>query len=179
MFWKKQKKKSEREIEFGFDTTLYNEEAVKVAKEYEIVEWQDDLNDVMKERLRTELVEFIKTSGYTVGNVINGLVDAGLDEEKAALVAVTEITRVYAQAELLAGQQLQREFPDVAVIKTWYTNNDDLVCPICAPLNGMVVLLDQEFTDGIDAPPAHVNCRCWMSSRTDIGRDVPEIYNGD
>jgi len=74
---------------------------------------------------------------------------------------------------LLAGQDLKEEWPDVRVVKTWETNNDDLVCDICRPLNGVEVEIDEPFVndetgDEFDCPPGHVNCRCWMDSTTDI-----------
>jgi hypothetical protein len=102
----------------------------------------------------------------TIGDVMERL---PFGEERALRVAVTETTRAYAEGEKLAGQQLKEEHPGVQVIKTWYTNADDLVCDICGPLDGAEALLDEDFIsagEAIDAPPAHVNCRCWMSTST-------------
>jgi SPP1 gp7 family putative phage head morphogenesis protein len=42
--------------------------------------------------------------------------------------------------------------------KEWIAEGD--ACPICAPLNGEIVLWNDEFSDGSDMPPAHPNCRC-------------------
>ena len=55
--------------------------------------------------------------------------------------------------------------------KRWVTSNDELVCPICRPLDGVVVGLSDQFDTGqgkVWAPDAHVNCRC------DIELDIPE-----
>jgi hypothetical protein len=84
---------------------------------------------------------------------------------------VTEITRSYAQGNQIAGEVMKEQFPDVPVVKVWFTNNDDLVCEICGPLNGEEVGIDDSWDsdDGpVDNPPAHVNCRCWTQTTTNI-----------
>jgi hypothetical protein len=53
--------------------------------------------------------------------------------------------------------------------KTWFTNNDDRVCDICGPMEGEEVASDESFSSGDDAPPAHVNCRCWVDYNTNLG----------
>ena len=73
----------------------------------------------------------------------------------------------------MAGEQLAKEYPDVKVKKQWFTNNDDLVCELCGPLNGKEVDIDEPFYPPEDDyqdgnPPRHVNCRCWTTQYTDI-----------
>ena len=86
--------------------------------------------------------------------------------ERAQRIATTETTRLYAQGNLTAWQISGR-----ITHKIWHTARDELVCPICQPLDGVVVDLDRAFAArpvgaatplGILAPPAHVNCRCWL-----------------
>lgn len=36
------------------------------------------------------------------------------------------------------------------------------MCPVCGPLAGRVVGLDEPFGEGIDGPPSHPRCRCWV-----------------
>ena len=60
--------------------------------------------------------------------------------ERAARIATTETTRVFAEASMISYensgiQQMQ-----------WFTANDDRVCPICAPLGGL------KFLDGAAIP---------------------------
>ena len=155
-------------IGFDINYELVNTAASKMAQEY-MTEWLAGLDKTTRKRLRQELVNFVEIQGYTIGDVMRGL---PFDEARALRIATTEITRVYAQAELLTGEQLLREFPDMLVIKTWFTNADDRVCEICAPLHGQAVLINEMFMDAFgdvyEGPPAHVNCRCWISSRTKI-----------
>jgi SPP1 gp7 family putative phage head morphogenesis protein len=89
-------------------------------------------------------------------------------EERAWMIATTETTSAYARGQRMAGEALRKEYPDVDVVKQWFTNNDDLVCPICGPLDGEEIDMDDDFTTGIADPPAHPNCRCWISYRTRI-----------
>jgi len=60
--------------------------------------------------------------------------------KRAEMIAVTEVTRVFAQ-----GNMILWEGTRVVSGKRWMTANDELVCPFCAPLNGQVVELQDEF----------------------------------
>jgi hypothetical protein len=42
-------------------------------------------------------------------------------------------------------------------IAIWMTNNDDLVCPICAERNKQ-----PRGSNWTENPPAHEGCRCWL-----------------
>jgi len=106
---------------------------------------------------------FIDTPGMTIGDVVNML---PYTEVRALMIATTETTRVYAQAELLAGEALLKEFPGVQIIKRWWTNYDDRVCELCQPLHGKEVEQGGLFDSQFEGPPAHVGCRCWLSTTT-------------
>ena len=41
------------------------------------------------------------------------------------------------------------------MLEIWHTNNDELVCDKCAPLNGT-----QRGEDWEEYPPLHPSCRC-------------------
>ncbi|MDO9546011.1 MAG: hypothetical protein Q7J07_04570 [Pelolinea sp.] len=94
-------------------------------------------------------------------------------EGKANLAGIgPEATDAYAKAALDEGLELKKEFSDVRVIKTWFTNNDHFVCDICRPLNGVNVEVEKPFIGGdgkeYDRPSACPDCRCWIKSSTDI-----------
>ena len=111
---------------------------------------------------------FVRTRGFTVGKV-KKLLSKYFDEERAELIAITEITRAYAHAAQIEGEKMKMEFPDVKVVKTWTTNNDDQVRPVCSLLDGREVGIFEHFSDGIFIPPAHAGCRCWIASSTALG----------
>jgi hypothetical protein len=154
----------------GINYTSVNTEAAKWARKYagQLIK---EIDKTTLDSIRQIVKTFVETPGMTIGDVVKQL---PFDERRAWTIATTEITRSYAQANKLAGIEIQKEFPDVRVVKMWFTNNDDRVCDICAPLDGMEIDIDAGFTteegsiEGLDAPPAHVNCRCWMDTNTKI-----------
>jgi hypothetical protein len=153
----------------GLDWTLVNTQVADWARTY-VPQWLDDLDMVTRKALQSRLATFVETPGYTIADVMSDLVPT-LGEDRALRIAVTEITRVFGNSEQIAGEALKKEFPDVRVVKEWFTNMDDRVCPICGPLQNNIVEVSHAFhsiVGGIMHPPAHVNCRCWMTTNTDI-----------
>ena len=79
---------------------------------------------------------------------------------RAEMIAVTEITRVYAESNKIGWREYGVEQ------QRWNTAVDDIVCPICAPKHRKLYGLD----DAEGTPPAHVNCRCWNQAYIDPWR---------
>ena len=160
------------QINISFDKKLTNKAAAAWAKRY-AAQFIDGVDTTTRDRLRIALGKFVETEGMTIADVMSVL---PFDEERARMIAVTEITRSYAEANQIGATTLAGEFQDVQIIKTWFTNNDDLVCPICAPLDGLETEYDQPWTAEdefgqellIDNPPAHTRCRCWTNFTTNL-----------
>jgi hypothetical protein len=157
----------------GIDYTLVNSRAAAYARRYAF-DLIHDIDDTSRQALQDAIEAFVKTPGMTVGDVWRSL---PYDEQRAQMIATTEITRAYAEGNKEAGEEMQRQYPDVQVIEIWFTNNDEKVCDICGPLDGVEVPLDDPFPSngGVDVfgeplmrPPAHPNCRCWSSTSTKI-----------
>lgn len=127
------------------------------------------IKDTTATVVRQAVTDFIGTPGMTIGDLMNRL---PFTESRARSVAVTETTRAYAQGQVLAGEEIRQQFPDVKITKIWFTNADEKVCELCNVLDGMEVDADEnfyepdEYSDG--NPPRHVNCRCWMDTGTRI-----------
>jgi len=151
------------------DYTLTNTEAAKFVRQYVFDKFKVQIEDTTRQVLQDVIGDFIETEGMTIGDVMDRL---PFDENRAKLVATTEITNAYAEGNMLAGQAMQQEFPGVRVIKTWYTNQDGRVCEICGPLHGQEVELDEPFVHPVTGaeymkPPAtHPGCRCWITTTT-------------
>jgi hypothetical protein len=148
----------------AIDYTLTNKEAAQAAREY-AYELVRGINDTTRDALRDAVNSFVETPGMTLGD-LEDQVSVHFGEGRAERIAITEVTRAYATGQQMAGEALRAEFPDVRVVKVWFTNADDIVCPVCAPLDGKEVGIDESFESGIDNPPAHPNCRCWTESST-------------
>jgi hypothetical protein len=160
---------SGQSIGIGIDYTLVNKDAAVWARKY-AAKLVKQIDDTTKQVIRDAVGDFIDVPGTTIGDVIKRL---PFDTQRAERVAVTEITRSYAEANQIVGERLQKEFADVPVIKVWHTNNDDITCPICAPLEGVEVPFDREFAPGINMPPeSHIGCRCWTTVTTKLNQDV-------
>jgi hypothetical protein len=151
-------------VGIGLDYTLVNTEAAKVARRYTL-NLIKDITDTTRKAIQESVAAFVETPGMTIGDVMAQL---PFDAVRAQRVAVTEITRAYSGAEVIAAKELQKEWPDVPVVITWHANNDDIQCPVCGELDGKERDVDGEFDDGIQQPPAHINCRCYLSTRTRI-----------
>jgi len=144
------------------DYTLTNAAAAKWASKYTF-DLIKGINKTTQNVLQGIFKTFVDTPGMTIGDVVNLL---PYTESRALLIATTETTRVYAEANLLAGEALKKEYPDVQVIKRFFTNRDDRVCPLCAPLHGQEVEISETFEGGYDGPPIHVGCRCFVTTTT-------------
>ena len=150
-----------------FDPTRVNTQASKWALNYagKLVR---GINQTSLEAVRQAVNQFVTTPGMNLGDLMNLL---PYNPGRAEKIAVTETTRSYAEGNLEAGRIMEKQFPGVSVVKEWFTNEDDRVCPVCGPLNETIIGINDKFDAGgipIDGPPAHVNCRCWIDTRTDI-----------
>jgi len=139
---------------------VLNQYALQAAREY-VTDWLEKLDSTTQDAIRQAVETFVSKPGTTVGDVIS-ILEPTFGSARAERIAVTETTRVFALGNDIYAKELQAQYPDMEVIRQWWTNNDDRVCPICGPLHGKQAKRGETF-DGIANPPAHVNCRCWTS----------------
>lgn len=134
--------------------------------------YNDTTRDMLKEKLEQGLKDGL--SQDELADTINGIYDYS-DEVRAAQVAETETFRI-------ANYATQEAWKQSGVVKSqrWYTAVDERVCPWCAPMQGKVISIDEDFfkkgdtvtgEDGgtmevsysdVGAPPLHVSCRCYI-----------------
>jgi hypothetical protein len=140
-----------------------NPRAVKWAKDH-AAELIDGIGKTTRERLEAAI------AAHQVGDTSDkdyssALDDAVGDEARAETIARTEAMTVVHRG--------QREAWDQAIDdgllsgdekRVWIVTPDDLLCPICEPLDGVEANLDGEYEsdegETFDGPPAHPNCRC-------------------
>ena len=129
-----------------------------------------NINDSTEKIIRSAVTDWVSTPGMTRGD-LEQLISRGFGPERASAIAVTETTRAIAQGELIVSDELGKM--GIRMLDIWNTDNDDLVCPLCAPLNrkevkhGVLFYEPDGYNDGY--PPRHVNCRCSMTHRIDRG----------
>ena len=94
--------------------------------------------------------------------------------DRAENIAVTEA----AKASTYVENQATKRYG--ITTHKWHTSLDEKVCPICIPLEGEEVAVGANFSAGVDGPPAHNVCRCFMDDVVPEGWTVPEDpWNGD
>jgi len=145
-----------------FDAAVISEEALGWARAYsgELVK---GITDTTRKLVSESVSTFIETPGMTRGD-LERLLEPAFGPNKASQIAVTEVTRAYSQATNKHQEMLKREY-DLEMRRVWQTRRDDLVCPICGPLNGMP---EDDWPANLKGgPPAHVNCRCGDSLTSD------------
>ena len=80
-------------------------------------------------------------------------------QSRALTIARTEIIRAHAEGQLDSMEKLGVD--KVGVMAEWSSAGDDRVCPLCQPLDGVVMTVKE--ARGI--LPRHPNCRCaWIPS---------------
>jgi SPP1 gp7 family putative phage head morphogenesis protein len=143
------------------DLDISNDLVAAAAKQYSFTV-AGQIHETTQNYLQETVSSWI-ASGEPLADLERSLVQSGyFSADRANRIAVTSITEVFADANIAAWKQ-----SGMVSGKRWNTAQDDLVCPICEPLAGMVVALDANgFTTegdfGLWAPPAHVRCRCWL-----------------
>lgn len=138
-------------VAFAFD--IANDRAIAWARQatYDLV---TGINDTTRNRLATTIEQFYNNELDFDGVVQR--VGTLFGPERASAIAVTEITRAASGGAQWYNAELQQL--GITTEEVWETADDDVVCPICGPRDGRVI------TDGV-YPPAHPNCRCWVSVR--------------
>ena len=129
---------------------------------------------VALERVRADLVE----KGLTKAR-IDHLVTRHRDRmirRRGRSIARTEVLRASNMGQQLLWEAAvdAGEWRAQDVRRVFIVTPDDRLCPICAPLDGMLVGLADEFvspTNGASAlvPPLHPSCRCAVGIDTALG----------
>ena len=75
-----------------------------------------------------------------------------ISKARAATIARTEIIRTHAEGQLTSFEQMG--ISHVGVMAEWLTAEDEKVCPLCSPLNGVVL----KISEARGLLPRHPNC---------------------
>lgn len=149
-----------KEMGVGVDWALVNQAVVKWARKYSY-DLAKGINETTKGVLQSVIPDWIE-SGEPLQALIDSLAPT-FGAARAETIGVTEVTRAFAEGNVISWKD-----SGVVTGKKWFTANDELVCPDCGPLDGTTVGLEGDgFTTedggiGVQEPPLHVNCRCWL-----------------
>lgn len=139
------------QLAIGVDWELVNTAVLKAAR-FEAEALSAALNNTSRANVARLIEDWIATGG-NMQDLIKR-VAVVYPEERAATIATTEVTRLYA-----VGNKMAWDGIEVVTGYRWNTANDEQVCPICGPLH------KEEFpkSDDEHLPPAHPRCRCWIT----------------
>ena len=134
---------TESEIGIYLADGSVNARALVTARNY-VTEWLQQLDQTSERAVRDALETFITQPGATVGDMVD-ILQPVFGDTRAWRIAVTETTRVYSLANDLYADEMQNQYPEMQVVKQWWTNSDDRVCPICGPLHGKIAARGETF----------------------------------
>lgn len=162
----------------GLDDTVFDTSVAAVQSLYRKVALKGiaSMNKTTKSKVRKVLSQAI-IDGLSIDETARGIKEVfkEADTVRAQRIARTETLRAGNAGALEAYKQ-----SGVVIGKQWFTAMDEMVCEWCAPMNGRVKALNNNFfhqgesftgKDGgiirldysnIEEPPLHVNCRCTL-----------------
>lgn len=147
---------------FAFDIT--NPNAVAWVQQH-AAETISGISEDTRSQIR-EVIEEAFSEQFDVDDLADEIGDIIGDDARAEVIARTEVQRASNQGQLEAWDQATEEgLLTGTETKEWIVTPDDRLCPICEPLDGKNVGLNENFDvdgDSIDGPPAHPNCRCTL-----------------
>jgi len=157
-----------REDDFDLDRPPAVEPAVRAEAE----QWADQAAGTLADQIVRNTLEAARKAAAAeqrpdAAAILDAIDDVGIAPGKTdryERIAITETTR-----GVTAGETGYRVRFAAATGTTftayWHTERDERVCPVCQPLNG---LSDAQYLAlGFAGPPAHWNCRCFLTYRVD------------
>lgn len=128
-----------------------NEEAVRWANERSAA-LVKDISETTRERVRAVVAAGIE-AGDTNDEIADELAESPwFGPDRALMISRTETAFADVQGNLLGWKA-----SGVVAGKEWRTSGED-PCPECAAMDGEIVGIDEEFSDG--DPPLHPRCEC-------------------
>lgn len=114
----------------------------------------DSVDRYTKEWIAGKLQQGVET-GLSPKEIAQTLIDEGkaITKVRAERIALTELASAMSKVESEASRRYGIDE------HIWRTSRDELVCPICLPLDGKKGPIDGEIEDYII--PAHPSCRCF------------------
>ena len=118
-------------LPIGVDWGLINNRAILWAQQH-VGELIRDVTDTTQKIVRDAVSNFFKQSLTRAD--LEKMIGRAFGPVRAEMIAVTEVTRAASEAEVALGEDMADE--GIFMDAIWHTRNDEIVCPICAPLNG-------------------------------------------
>ncbi len=128
------------------------------------------LSDWVLESARTQTAKLVTqvtdTNRKLISEAIKQSVARG-EDKTATMARISEVINNPVRAEMIAHTESVNAYQggllgfgrETGATKKTYEALAG-ACPICAPLDGETVGIDETFSNGVDRPPSHPRCRC-------------------
>jgi len=154
-------------IGLNINMSLVNRQVLDTTKIYTDA-WWESVSATTRKELRNAMVRWQSQGLGKRGlpDLIKSL-EPTFGRVRAERIAVTETTRIFDTGNRIAQDSAGIQYQE------WMTVGDDLVCPICSPLNKVQFPINQG-----PRPPGdtHVNCRCM---RLPVGKNLRAMGKTD
>lgn len=144
----------------GFAFDVNNPRALRWAREH-AAELVSEVTDATRSQIR-DLVASAFEEQFDVTELAEEIEAVIGDAARADTIAATEVIRASNEGQQeLWSQAVEEGLLTGKEQKEWIVTPDDRLCPICEPMEGVTVALDETFNvegDQIDGPPAHPRC---------------------
>lgn len=97
----------------------------------------------------------------TVNETLISKSDAGVSRRSDNIADNESYTAVSEGRNTLWLQWLALNEISLDSTKTWFTQADEIVCPVCGPLHNVTIRINDQYPGGILTAPAHNKCRCY------------------
>lgn len=139
-------------VGIDWDHAVANERAVAWAREHGGLA-VSQVSATTRKAIQEAVSTYLSTPGMKRQQLLD-LLEPTFGEARASAIATTEVTQAYAEAT--NEQQAELAKYGLKMHRIWNTAGDELVCPICGPLDKKP---ESEWADEFpDGPPAHTNC---------------------
>jgi SPP1 gp7 family putative phage head morphogenesis protein len=117
------------------------------------------ISDTTREDIQDTISAALEGDGLDVA--YKAILDSVGDESRAEMISRTEVMDAANQGQLESwSQAIDAGFLTGDEKKEWIATAGDNTCEDCQDLDGEQVGIDDVFSSGDDAPPAHPSCRC-------------------
>jgi SPP1 gp7 family putative phage head morphogenesis protein len=147
-----------------------------VLKNPELLKYFDDYSnliiDTVDETTKKWIaarIQYGKDKLLTPQEIVNLLTDEGkgISELRAKRIAITETAHAMTTVELEAARRY-------GIRDTiWRTSRDERTCPICLGLDGVQIPIGKLYPGGVQGPPAHILCRCFLEEVIPNNWEIP------
>jgi hypothetical protein len=142
-------KATELQLQADLNIGPHMTEEARFLREY-TVKLSGEINQTTRKRITQQIKTSIEV-GETKQQLTDRISDVLNNPKRARMIAQTESIRAYAEGRLAVGRRLKIPYKQ---LQSFQVDAGE----ICGQVNGQVVRLEENFSNGLSSPPFHPNC---------------------